>query len=481
MRSLLRTAIGLRMFGTSGRNGAALLVLLGVSGMVFATCAIEIQTEVSDPLVASSSMSLQDIQQRVSDLTVLIETPHGSGSGLLFYDERNDRVIALTNRHVVGTQDTVQVCWAVLQECIKQRVSFRGSDYFDVATVDIPGDSDFSQQMRIWNRDGSLDAVRFGGRWSKGDVVFASGYPGGNRGGVSISTPVVTEGIISQEGIATYGGAHYIEHGADVEPGSSGGPLINSSGTVVGIISGTNLFAERLELAIPMDAIVEWMRTGVEPNLTVLPRVLPSATPVPSPTPTPERVPPTATPEATPTSGPAPSPNPTATPTATPSPTATPTPTPAPRLGTRENPIPLQTVVEFGDWEITVTGFVPDAFELIAAADIYGLHEKPPPGQQYVFVEVMGTYKGSAFGKMSTDFGFYVVGDTNRIYDRGFVFEVNTLRDQPSVLSEGSVEGYVPFVVPSEEIDSLLLLVVQGSQGIHTLDFATATGYFAVR
>ena len=481
MRSLLSTVIGLRMFGAIVRKGAALLVLLSVSGMVFATCAIEIQTEVSDPLAASSSMSLQDIQQRVSSLTVLIETPQGSGSGLLFYDERNDQVIALTNRHVVGTQDTVQVCWAVLQECITQRVGFRGSDYFDVATVDIPGDSDFSQQIRIWNADGTLDAVRFGGRWAKGDVVFASGYPGGNRAVISISAPVMTEGIISQEGIATYGGAHYIEHGADVAPGSSGGPLFNSSGTVVGIISGTNLFAERLELAIPMDAIVEWMRTGVEPNLTVLPRVLPSV--APSPTPTPERLPLTATPEATTTSVPAPSPDPTATPTANPSPTATPTPTPtpAPRLGTRENPIPLQTVVEFGDWEISVTGFVPDAFELIAAADIYGFHEEPLPGQQYVFVEVMGTYKGSEFGMMSTDFGFYVVGDTNRIYDREFVFVENTLRDQPSVLSDGSVEGYVPFIVPSEEIDSLLLLVVQGSQGIHTLDFATATGYFAVR
>lgn len=464
------------------RNAAALLVSLALGGMVMVACAIEFQTELVEPVTGLPSITFDEIQQTIADLTVLIETPDGSGSGFLFFDEERGRAIVLTNRHVVGNHD-VTVCLAVLQECTIHRGGFRGSDYFDVAAIGLSEDSAFSEQMRIWNADGSLDRVTFGGRWAKGDVVFASGYPGGNAELFSTSRSVVTEGIIAQEGTATYEDTHYIEHGADVAPGSSGGPLFNRSGAIIGIITGSNLFAERLELAIPMDAVLEWMYTGVEPNLTTLPRILPTATPAPSPTSTtqgmPQTVPPIsdATPSGDASVTPLASPSPTSTATTTP----TPTPTPTPKPGSRGNPISLGAVVEFGDWEIAVTGFVPDAYAFVEAADPHGIYEKPNPDQEYVFVKVTGTYRGADFGTMDDSFGFFVVGGNNRIYEKAFLYDMNTLSDQPSVLPSGIVEGYVPFIVPSDEVDSLLLLVIQGDLGIHILEYATKTGYFSVQ
>ena len=82
-----------------------------------------------------------------------------------------------------------------------------------------------------------------------------------------ISDPTVTEGIIASDRLASYRNkAHFIEHGANIEPGSSGGPLMNNAANIVGINTGTNLLTEQLELAIPMNSVIEWLETGEEPS-----------------------------------------------------------------------------------------------------------------------------------------------------------------------------------------------------------------------
>lgn len=66
-----------------------------------------------------------------------------------------------------------------------------------------------------------------------GEPVFAFGYP---LAGLLANSLNVTEGIVSS--LAGIGGdTRYVQFTAPVQPGNSGGPLVNGSGQVVGIVS----------------------------------------------------------------------------------------------------------------------------------------------------------------------------------------------------------------------------------------------------
>ena len=218
----------------------------------------------------------QGMAKNAAVITVYIGTPTGSGSGFLYCVDDSEGFVILTNSHVVQDYSSVEVCWALAQECIYEQVKNRGSENFDVAVIEFSQflehglDAGTFQWFESWYRSNVANTESSINGWTKGDVVYASGYPGGHKvqGTDIISDPVVTEGIIVIDGLASYRNAYFIEHGANIEPGSSGGPLLNTAANIVGINTGTNLFAEQLELAIPMTSVIEWLETGEEPNLT---------------------------------------------------------------------------------------------------------------------------------------------------------------------------------------------------------------------
>ena len=117
------------------------------------------------------------MERAVASVTVLVRTETGSGSGF-FYDmsETQDRSVdwvILTNARVVRNYSTVEVCFVLAQACHEGRVMATGGEDFDVAVVrygrfGVIADTSFFDYFEGW-----------GGDWSKGDVVYASGYPGG--------------------------------------------------------------------------------------------------------------------------------------------------------------------------------------------------------------------------------------------------------------------------------------------------------------
>ena len=400
----------------------------------------------------------QGAARNAAAITVYVGTPTGSGSGFLHRIHDSGKFVILTNAHVVQDYSSVEVCWALMQRCIFDQVIERGSEDFDVAVVEFAQfvehglDSEALKWFTGWYENNIAESEGDRSRqWAKGDIVYASGYPGGHKvqGKDIISDPVVTEGIIATDRLAPYRNAYFIEHGANIEPGSSGGPLIDNDSHVVGINTGTNLLTEQLELAIPMASVIQWLETGEEPSLTRTPRLLPDATPEASTTPA-------------------------STPTAVPTQKAIPSPFPAAKAGTRENPIPLGSSVSYPEWNVSVAGFTPDGNDLISSAA--SSNDPPDSEHVYVLVEVRGTYTGTGVDEMPHDLNYYLAGQSNRIYEVKAGLIYNGLYRHLRVLQGGTAAGTLAFMVPSNEVNSLLLIVADG--GLRGRD--TTVGYFSL-
>jgi len=84
-----------------------------------------------------------------------------------------------------------------------------------------------------------------------GDVVYAVGNPQGFEGTMS-------QGIIS--GLRTLGKASLLQITAPISPGSSGGPVLNESGAVVGVAVATYTDGQNLNFAVPAKRISDLLQ-----------------------------------------------------------------------------------------------------------------------------------------------------------------------------------------------------------------------------
>jgi S1-C subfamily serine protease len=168
---------------------------------------------------------LMTIYQQFSPGVVSIRTTSGQGSGWIY---NNDGII-VTNNHVVGTEPRVEVDFA---SGLKTFGDVIGTDsYSDLAVI------------KVEVSPSELYALPLGdsGLLQVGQTVIAIGNPFGLSG-------TMTTGIISALGRSLptssqlqdggyFSNADIIQTDAALNPGNSGGPLLNLSGEVVGINS----------------------------------------------------------------------------------------------------------------------------------------------------------------------------------------------------------------------------------------------------
>ncbi|VVB77892.1 Trypsin-like peptidase domain protein [uncultured archaeon] len=177
----------------------------------------------------------QDTSQIVNETIesiVSIVTEFGSGSG--FFISNNGYVV--TNAHVIENASSINITTFDLKE--KEAKIIGINETFDIALLKI---------------NGSYKPLEFGdsNEVKIGETVIAIGNPSG----LSSS---VTKGIVS--GIHRNSGRNnlsiYIQTDAALNPGNSGGPLIDSNGRVIGI----NTFkteGENLGFALESNYIVQ--------------------------------------------------------------------------------------------------------------------------------------------------------------------------------------------------------------------------------
>lgn len=171
--------------------------------------------------VSQSVINVSKLYEKVRSGVVEVYVEEGGGSGFVFDAEGH----IVTNYHVVEEATTVDV---VLYDGTVFRASVIGfCKYSDIAVLKLSGEVGI-EPLEL--ADSSTLTI--------GEPVIAIGSPFN-------LTETVTSGIVSQEGRFEtytrekpyYTRANLIQYSAASNPGNSGGPLLNSKGEVIGMVT----------------------------------------------------------------------------------------------------------------------------------------------------------------------------------------------------------------------------------------------------
>ena len=156
------------------------------------------------------------------------DQPLALGSG--FFVTRDG--VLVTNAHVVGGAAKVLVRWRGYTGVALKILNFARK--YDLVTIQ----SSFTMTPTVLLADSETATV--------GQDVVVLGSPQGLEGTVST-------GIIG--GLRTIAGVRYLQITAPISPGSSGGPVFNSQGRVIGISTATSAKGQNLNFALPANLL----------------------------------------------------------------------------------------------------------------------------------------------------------------------------------------------------------------------------------
>lgn len=189
---------------------------------------------------AALALDLPTLIARVSPAVVVVSSEDGQrGSGFVVSREG----LIVTNLHVVAPMK-------------QPRVTLADGRTFDaVAIVGYDSDRDLAL-LKVPAK--GLPTLALGASVSVkvGQRVVAFGAPWGLSG-------TATNGIVSAIRFHhSLSGATLLQTDAAINPGSSGGPLVNTEGQVVGVVASTILKAQSLGFAVPADDLRSLIRSS---------------------------------------------------------------------------------------------------------------------------------------------------------------------------------------------------------------------------
>ena len=192
--------------------------------------------------LTSTSESLAELSAVSGDFSSIVEdavhgvvsvlTDDGQGSGAIYSDDG----YIVTNYHVVKSASDIDVLFS--NGARVDAVLIGADTVNDIALL----------QVGLSN----LNELDFG---NSNDVKIGQKVVAlGNPLGLSFT---VTEGIVSaKDRVITSGAAGLIQTDVAVNPGNSGGPLLNTDGEVIGIVNAKLQGYEGLGFAIPSNVVI---------------------------------------------------------------------------------------------------------------------------------------------------------------------------------------------------------------------------------
>jgi len=184
------------------------------------------------PGFAADAIDAEAMIEKVMPAIVAIraDTPEGIAAGTGFLVDSTGVVV--TNLHVIEGATRVTIKLHSGEQYTQIRVASFDQDR-DLAILRLPGFDLPTVSL------GNSDAVKVGA------TVYAIGNPLGLE-------ESVTKGIVSSIRVAK-SGTKIIQTDSAVSPGNSGGPLINESGDVVGVVTFKISSGENLNFAVPIN------------------------------------------------------------------------------------------------------------------------------------------------------------------------------------------------------------------------------------
>ena len=190
------------------------------------------------PSPTANEPSFSDLVQELEGGLVQILTPTASGSGFAVSDDG----LIITNAHLVEDHAFVSVR------------SVNGNSYGGVVRGK---DKDLDLAVVKIHSLGNIKAMPLGdaSEIRTGDPVFAMGFPLREQLGDDYT---VTTGIVSS--LRSSGAVARIQTDAAINVGSSGGPLVNSAGEVIGVNTATFREHMGISLAISIQEVKDNLR-----------------------------------------------------------------------------------------------------------------------------------------------------------------------------------------------------------------------------
>ncbi len=199
-----------------------------------------------------------------------------SGSGFLI----NDTNLVTCNHVVVVDEDTLNEAVAMFGKSaqdVRQRLSIKVSVLRDVrvkaTTLTQSDELDYAiltLASPIYDR--TFLPIRSSAEVQATEDCYALGFPGESKAFQDVNTFTSDDvSIISGKvnKLTTVGGVDYIQSSVVLQPGNSGGPLVDDDGNVIGICQGTpkSEFEEHYYYAIASDQLTKVLKAmGVEYN-----------------------------------------------------------------------------------------------------------------------------------------------------------------------------------------------------------------------
>ena len=163
------------------------------------------------------------------------------GSGFVY--DSNGQMVVITNYHVV--QDVLNITVTFINGDSYEATVLGSDPYADLAVLSTDAPQSEYQPLEIVSSS-NLEV---------GDPVVAVGGPYGLAG--SMTTGVVSAlGRTITDETSSYPIANVIQTSAPINPGSSGGPLLNYAGQVVGVTTAIVSDSQGLGFAIPSSVIL---------------------------------------------------------------------------------------------------------------------------------------------------------------------------------------------------------------------------------